>query len=207
MDQILEEAGREVDVIILDSPPSLVADFQVLAAKVDGVFLVIQPGYTHADAALSTQERLNRVNAKILGVVLNKISHGSHYYGGYYHYSYAYGQDYYQSNEEPKLQPASRPVSLLPPSETQDEQEQPITEVYLGPVKPPLKLDFDKQPQGSIFVPSEEILRSPNVIPKPRNADAFRLVPPNAARKVTPFMADLDTWYISPADDDEGQQS
>jgi len=207
MDQILEEASREVDVIILDSPPSLVADFQVLAAKVDGVFLVIQPGYTHADVALSTQERLNRVNAKILGVVLNKISHGSHYYGGYYHYSHAYGQDYYQSNEEPKLQAASRPIILLPPSPAQEEQEQPVTEVYLGPVKPPLKLDFDKQPQGSVFIPSEEVLRSPNPITKPRSPDAFGTVPPNAAGKVTPFMADLDTWYISPADDDEGQQS
>ncbi|MDJ8954091.1 capsular biosynthesis protein, partial [Clostridium perfringens] len=73
MDQILNEASQEVDVIILDSPPSLFADFQVLAAKTDGVFLVIQPGYTHADAAIACMERLNRVNAKILGVVLNKI--------------------------------------------------------------------------------------------------------------------------------------
>ena len=86
MNQILEEASRQVDIIILDSPPSLVADFQVLSTKVDGVFLVIQPRSTHADAALAALEQLNRVKARTLGVVLNKIPNDMQSYGGYYHH-------------------------------------------------------------------------------------------------------------------------
>lgn len=97
MDCILEEAGKESDIVILDSPPSLVADVQVLAAKVDGVIIVIHPGRTQADAALATMEQLRRVGARVVGVVLNRIPrHRADYYGGYRHYSpYYNGYRYY----------------------------------------------------------------------------------------------------------------
>ncbi|MBI5295055.1 MAG: polysaccharide biosynthesis tyrosine autokinase [Chloroflexi bacterium] len=89
MDHILEEASREVDVIVVDSPPSLVADYQVLATKMDGVILVIRPGATRVDAAAAMLEHLGRVNARILGVVLNRIQSHNFYYpykrGGYYY--------------------------------------------------------------------------------------------------------------------------
>lgn len=41
-------------MVVIDSPPSLVADAQVLAAKVDAVLFVIQPGVTHVEAARSS---------------------------------------------------------------------------------------------------------------------------------------------------------
>jgi succinoglycan biosynthesis transport protein ExoP len=116
MDQILHEAGREVDMIIVDSPPSLVADFQVLSTKLDGVVLIIQPGHTHADAAFATLEQLRRVKARTLGVVLNKIPRNSYYYGGYnYYYPYKRGGSYYQHDElQPQL--PEQPAPMLPPS-------------------------------------------------------------------------------------------
>lgn len=90
MDMILEEASRVVDVIVVDCPPSLVADYQVLSTKMDGVILVVRPGSTRADAAANMLEHLRRVNARILGVVLNKIRRSSFYYpyqrGNYYTY-------------------------------------------------------------------------------------------------------------------------
>ena len=88
MDNILEEAAREMDIVIVDGPPSLVADVQLLAAKVDGVLMVIHPGHTQADAALATLEQLKRAGARIVGVVLNRIPRNrADYYGGYRHYS------------------------------------------------------------------------------------------------------------------------
>jgi succinoglycan biosynthesis transport protein ExoP len=88
MNEILNEASQEVDVIVVDSPPSLVADYQVLATKMDGVILVVQPGFTHIDAAIAMLEQLKQVNARTLGVVLNKIQRHNHYYpykrGDYY---------------------------------------------------------------------------------------------------------------------------
>lgn len=97
MEQILQEAGRDADMVILDSPPSLVADVQVLAARVDAVILVIHPGHTHVDSARATLEMLNRAGARIVGVVLNRIPRDrTDYYGGYRHYSpYYSGYRYY----------------------------------------------------------------------------------------------------------------
>jgi non-specific protein-tyrosine kinase len=95
MIQILEELKQQADVVVIDCPPSLVADAQVLAAKVDAVLLVIQPGYTHIDSAKATLEQLGRADAKVVGAVLNKIPRErGYYYGGYrYHY---YRGDHYQ---------------------------------------------------------------------------------------------------------------
>lgn len=103
MEQILEEAEKEADIIIIDSPPSLVADVQVLAGKVDGVVMVIYPGHTQADGAVATLEMLNRAGARTLGVVLNRIPRDrADYYGGYRHYSpYYSGHQYYTGEERP----------------------------------------------------------------------------------------------------------
>jgi Mrp family chromosome partitioning ATPase len=75
-----------MDIVVIDSPPSLLADVQVLAAKVDAVLLVIKPGKTQKAAVKATIELLTRANARIIGAVLNRISRDR---GEYYrHYSY-----------------------------------------------------------------------------------------------------------------------
>ncbi len=100
MDHILEEAEKVADVVILDSPPSLVADVQILAAKVDGVILVIHPGHTQADSAQAAMEQLRRAGARVIGVVLNRIPrHRAEYYGGYSHYSPYYSGYQYEAGE------------------------------------------------------------------------------------------------------------
>ena len=102
MDRILAEIAIRADVVVIDSPPSLVADAQVLAAKVDGVLLVVQPGKTHAGAAQATREQLARAGARVVGVVFNRIPRDrSYYYGGYKYYSPYYrhsGYDHYAEN-------------------------------------------------------------------------------------------------------------
>jgi hypothetical protein len=110
MSEILNEAGQDVDVIIVDCPPSLVADYQVLATKMDGVVMVVQPGFTHIDASIATLEQLKRVNARVLGVVMNKIERHNHYY------PYKRGEYYSQQTLEVQpFVPAARPdLKLLP---------------------------------------------------------------------------------------------
>lgn len=94
MTELLDELTRQNSVVIIDSPPTLVADAQVLAARVDGVILVIHPGKTHADAVLATLEQLKRAEARVVGVVFNRIPRNrAYYYGGYRYYS-----GYYQVN-------------------------------------------------------------------------------------------------------------
>ena len=101
MELILEELKAMADVVIIDSPPTVVTDAQVLAAKVDGILMVIQPGQTHADAALAMREQFDRAGGRMLGVVFNRIPRNrSHYYGGYRYYSpYYYSNSYAYTTE------------------------------------------------------------------------------------------------------------
>lgn len=116
MDQILKDLAATSQMIIIDSPPSLVSDIQVLAAKVDGVLLVIQPGHTQAQDARATLEQLKRAGAHLVGVIFNRIPRDRpYYYGGYRHYSPYYngGYQYYSGKQEnspvdPKQKKVSR---------------------------------------------------------------------------------------------------
>lgn len=93
MVHIMNELKTIADIVIIDSPPFLLADASVLAARADGVLLVVQSNKTHLNAALSMMEQLNRVGARIIGVALNRINTKETYY--YYedlknYSSYAY---------------------------------------------------------------------------------------------------------------------
>ena len=97
MDQILDQVVSSAEMVIIDSPPSLVSDATILSAKVDGVVLVFQPGKTEVSTAQASLELLERAGAKVLGVILNRIPRNrADYYGGYQHYSSYYkGYSYY----------------------------------------------------------------------------------------------------------------
>ncbi|GAB4546406.1 MAG: hypothetical protein Fur002_21460 [Anaerolineales bacterium] len=94
MNHLLEEMLTRADLVVIDSPPSIVADAQVLSAKVDGVLLVAQPSKTHAGSARVMREQMDRAGAHVIGAVFNRVSrqHG-YYYGGYHYYS-----PYYSTN-------------------------------------------------------------------------------------------------------------
>ncbi|MFZ0548007.1 MAG: polysaccharide biosynthesis tyrosine autokinase [Candidatus Promineifilaceae bacterium] len=106
MDEILAQAKELGDMVIIDSPPFVVSDAAVLAAKVDGVLLILRPGQTSIGAAQAMVEQLRRANARIIGVVLNRIpnkgglfSNGyGYYYAPYYYDSSKYYHDQSNSN-------------------------------------------------------------------------------------------------------------
>lgn len=89
-DELLKDLHLHADVILLDSPPALaVTDAPVLARKVDGVLLVVDAGVTRRQWAVSAQETLNKVGAKVLGVALNRLKPKSSSYYYYYHHYYS----------------------------------------------------------------------------------------------------------------------
>ncbi len=98
------EQLKQVNVIsILDCPPFLVSDATQIAAKVDGVIIVVQPGRTTIRTLAASLEQLDRVGAKILGIVFNRIPRNrSYYYGGYEHYSKYYYSKHYKNYYETK---------------------------------------------------------------------------------------------------------
>lgn len=72
MESFLSEVSSEYDTIIIDAPPVLpVTDAVVLSRLVDGLVLVAAYGVTTYEAAQDSKEALEKVGAKILGVVIN----------------------------------------------------------------------------------------------------------------------------------------
>lgn len=75
------------DYIILDTPPvGIVTDAAVLSSYCDGVIMVCASGEVDIEMAKIAKERLDKVNAKILGAVLNKMVIDKKSYANYYYY-------------------------------------------------------------------------------------------------------------------------
>lgn len=75
LDEIMAELAEQADLVLVDAPPAAtVADASVLATKVDGVLLVLNAGQTKRDHARRAKEALEKVNAHIVGVVLNNVT-------------------------------------------------------------------------------------------------------------------------------------
>ena len=89
MEQILLELGSNYDIIVVDSPPSVVADSQILSSKADAVLVVLQPGKTSKEAAKATGDLIKRAGGHIIGVVFNRIPRDrvDYYSGNYQYYS------------------------------------------------------------------------------------------------------------------------
>lgn len=75
MEEIIATLRERADLILFDAPPIIaVTDAAVLASKVDGVLLVINAGTTKRDHAQRAKALLEKVNARLVGAVLNNVS-------------------------------------------------------------------------------------------------------------------------------------
>jgi capsular exopolysaccharide synthesis family protein len=85
-EEMLEEFRNEFDLTLFDAPPLLTyAETLALASKVDRVLLVAQAERTRGDLLAQSKEELERIGAKIFGVVLNrKKSYGPRWLQRYF---------------------------------------------------------------------------------------------------------------------------
>ncbi|MBM4277980.1 MAG: polysaccharide biosynthesis tyrosine autokinase [Deltaproteobacteria bacterium] len=92
---MMESLGEKFDHIVIDCYPVLgFADTIILSTVVDGVILVVWGGKTPRETLHRAKEVLFQVNAKILGVVINRVNiHRSDYGYYYYRYHYYYGKE------------------------------------------------------------------------------------------------------------------
>lgn len=71
--QLLDDATRLADLVIIDGPPVLpVADAALWAGAADGVILVVTAGRTRAPLVIRALAALQRARARVLGVVLDR---------------------------------------------------------------------------------------------------------------------------------------
>lgn len=86
MSRIIDRLRENADLVIFDSPPVLGgADAAILAGRLMSTLIVVDAGKTRSEAVRRAVEVLQKVNAKLVGVVLNKMkkTNMSDYYYSY----------------------------------------------------------------------------------------------------------------------------
>ncbi|MGD2207578.1 MAG: polysaccharide biosynthesis tyrosine autokinase [Anaerolineae bacterium] len=93
MQDLLHRLREDADIVVVDTPPTLVvSDANVLATLTDGVLMVVNTSHTRRAAVQQAVEGLRKVDANLVGGVLNMVdTRGGR---GYYYY-YSYYSDYY----------------------------------------------------------------------------------------------------------------
>lgn len=72
MEGLLHRLRQAADIVIFDTPPvQNVTDALVLSTRVDGVLLVVQAGHSRRDRVREARQKLEKVKANLLGVVLS----------------------------------------------------------------------------------------------------------------------------------------
>ena len=95
IEEVLQQAARQFDVVIIDSPPILgLADSPQIAALADGVVFVVEADRSRRGALKTALRRLRAMRPVLLGVVLTKfdpLKAGNRYseYYGYEYYQYS----------------------------------------------------------------------------------------------------------------------
>jgi succinoglycan biosynthesis transport protein ExoP len=114
--EMIDACRKVYDVVLLDCPPTLpITDAAVIATSVDAVILVVKAGKTSIKQFRGTIESLVKVDATILGCVINMIpsSRRSEEYG--YRYGYRGYRAYYSYGDGSKSKSLYSPVEPYGP--------------------------------------------------------------------------------------------
>ncbi|ALP90953.1 CpsD/CapB family tyrosine-protein kinase [Clostridium butyricum] len=85
MINLLSFLSERYDIVIIDSPPvGVVTDAQVISAAVDGTIVVIKAEETKAKRVTEAVNLLKKVDANIIGMVLNEAHTINKNYNDYY---------------------------------------------------------------------------------------------------------------------------
>ncbi|MDR3572595.1 MAG: CpsD/CapB family tyrosine-protein kinase [Anaerolineaceae bacterium] len=86
MQALLNALMLQCDVILVDAPPIIaVTDASILAAKADGVILVVNSGTNRPEIIQKAKELLTKAHSHILGIVLNRVDIEDEAYYYYYY--------------------------------------------------------------------------------------------------------------------------
>lgn len=85
MENLLEKLEENFDYVILDTPPvQAVTDSQILSTKADGTILVVRAERTKKESVNNAINLLKKVNANVIGTVLNGTDLSRNKYQYYY---------------------------------------------------------------------------------------------------------------------------
>ncbi|MFF2094261.1 CpsD/CapB family tyrosine-protein kinase [Paenibacillus sp. NPDC058174] len=82
---LMDELRTQYDIILIDTPPILAVTDGLLASVLcDGVLLVVQASVVKKALVLKAKERLEHVQARIVGTILNQLNRDDNLSIGYY---------------------------------------------------------------------------------------------------------------------------
>jgi Mrp family chromosome partitioning ATPase len=109
-------------MILFDTPPIIaVTDAVVLSLLLDGVVLVACAGQTSQQGLARAKSLLDNVDAKVMGVVLNKTDVKSAFASYHYYYHYHYSGD----GEEKSKTKAGKMIKQIPETVERSDERQP----------------------------------------------------------------------------------
>jgi len=92
MREFVTKVKENFDFVLFDSPPiGMLTDGVILSRVVDGAIMVVQSGRTSKRILARIYQLLNDAKAKVIGIVVNKVSIISG--GDYYYYAHYYGKN------------------------------------------------------------------------------------------------------------------
>lgn len=94
--QLFDELKAEFDLIILDSPPMVVADPYLLSKYSDTMLFVVRHNYSIRNMLAHTIRDLKSEGISHVGILLNDLNVKQGRYGTYY--GYGYGHGYYEES-------------------------------------------------------------------------------------------------------------
>ncbi|NDA09800.1 MAG: polysaccharide biosynthesis tyrosine autokinase [Verrucomicrobia bacterium] len=120
-ENLMEELGREFEVVIFDTAPVLaVDDTPSLAPKADGTLVVYRAGRTSCRLMRNSLEALYSRNAKVLGIIFNGVDPKQPEYG-----YYKYTEYYYSKTVSRKREPAAATNGATPEKVERSEAASP----------------------------------------------------------------------------------
>lgn len=85
-EELLDKVKNDYDIVLFDTPAlTTVVDGAIVSSKVDATLLVVKMGVTTLTSLKRVKEQLEKLNANILGVILNKVKKRDYkiYFGSY----------------------------------------------------------------------------------------------------------------------------
>lgn len=118
MKALLDELTQRFDTVLVDAPPLLpVTDAAVVSRLTDGAILVVGAGVIRRENVTRALESLETVDARLLGVVINRVpTKGA---GSYSYYGDRYG---YSSKELQEATKASQGATAAPQRAVDDKE-------------------------------------------------------------------------------------
>ena len=109
--ELLQHLRQQYDIVLIDTPPVIsVTDALVLAPVASVYLMVARANETRIDALVKARELLERVGARIIGVVLNEFDVTTTY-GSYYRYYRYYRYYHYYSDSDTRRRKVPRGAS------------------------------------------------------------------------------------------------